>query len=136
MFISTLLVFVIKLKTKTFGDCCYSEQKHKIVFICCDLPSEIFLSQCNPTLHSISPSCRLCLSLKLLSPFSLSLFYPSILPSSSCLFKSRAGGKVPEGISLCNISFGCKTPSPRSDSSTVTLQQKSEFTAVAERIIF
>lgn len=25
--------------------------------------------------------------------------YPSVLPSSSCLFKSRAGGRAPEGIS-------------------------------------
>lgn len=29
--------------------------------------------------------------------------YPSVLPSSSCLFKSRAGGRVPEGISLSNM---------------------------------
>lgn len=73
----------------------------------------------------------LCLFFRLQSLLSLTLFYPSILPSSSCLFKSRAGGRVPEGISLRNMkSFllwvYSRALSPCSDSFTAKQQQLPE----------
>lgn len=64
----------------------------------------------------------------------LSRFYPSILASSSCLFKSRAAVNVPEGISLPNMKsillwVNTSAPSPRSDSSTAKQQQQWERAA-------
>lgn len=74
-------------------------------------------------------------------PHFLSLFYPSILPGSSCLFKSSAGGTVTEHISLWNkksqfLWVYSQAQSPCSDSSTAKQQQKSESTAMAARIPF
>lgn len=65
--------------------------------------SSFFSSSISPYVWVLIQHIDLCLFLRLQSLLSLSLFYPSILPSSSCLFKSRAGGRVPEGISLSNM---------------------------------
>lgn len=109
---------------------------------------DLFSPSSHSALHSATclsadTAYTLCLFLWLHSLSSLSRFYPSILPSSSCLFKSRAGGTVPEGISLWNMKSTLlwvysRSPSPHSDSSTAKQQQQqrrqqSECTAVASR---
>lgn len=70
----------------------------------------------------------------------LSVFLPPPAPSSSCLFKSRPGGTVPEGISLWNVKstllrVHVGAQSPRCDSSAAEQQQR-ECTAVAGSIAF